>query len=239
MVLRFGNVLYEPLWNSAHHRPRADHRRRDARRRLARRLLRHLRRAARHGAEPHAAAPLPGRDGAARQLRRQRHPRREAEGAEGAEADRRRTTSTTVTVRGQYRAGAANGGAVPGYREEIGVEKSRTETFVALKAEIANWRWAGRALLPAHRQAPARARLGDRRRLQADPALDLPEGRRRDPGQPAGAPPAAGRGRQAVDHDQGSRPRRHAGAPRAARHELRRAPSRSATRTPTSGCSST
>ena len=45
------------------------------------------------------------------------------------------------TVRGQYRAGAANGGAVPGYCEEIGVERSDTETFVAIKAEISNWRW--------------------------------------------------------------------------------------------------
>jgi glucose-6-phosphate 1-dehydrogenase len=49
----------------------------------------------------------------------------------------------TVTVRGQYRAGAANGGAVRGYPEEIGVDKTQTETFVALKAEISNWRWAG------------------------------------------------------------------------------------------------
>jgi glucose-6-phosphate 1-dehydrogenase len=48
-----------------------------------------------------------------------------------------------LTVRGQYRAGASNGGAVPGYCEEIGVERSSTETFVALKVEIANWRWAG------------------------------------------------------------------------------------------------
>ncbi|MGH6926213.1 MAG: glucose-6-phosphate dehydrogenase, partial [Propylenella sp.] len=47
------------------------------------------------------------------------------------------------TVRGQYRAGAANGGAVPGYCEEIGAAESSTETFVALKAEICNWRWAG------------------------------------------------------------------------------------------------
>jgi glucose-6-phosphate 1-dehydrogenase len=47
------------------------------------------------------------------------------------------------TVRGQYRAGAAAGGPVPGYLEELGAEGSRTETFVALKAEIANWRWAG------------------------------------------------------------------------------------------------
>ncbi len=48
------------------------------------------------------------------------------------------------TVRGQYRAGASNGGAVPAYAEEIGANQaSRTETFVVLKAEIANWRWAG------------------------------------------------------------------------------------------------
>jgi glucose-6-phosphate 1-dehydrogenase len=48
-----------------------------------------------------------------------------------------------VTVRGQYRAGAANGEAVRGYLEELGSNTSKTETFVALKAEIANWRWAG------------------------------------------------------------------------------------------------
>jgi glucose-6-phosphate 1-dehydrogenase len=48
-----------------------------------------------------------------------------------------------VTVRGQYEAGASAGGPVPGYLEEIGNNDSRTETFVALKAEIGNWRWAG------------------------------------------------------------------------------------------------
>lgn len=47
------------------------------------------------------------------------------------------------TVRGQYRAGAASGGAVKGYLEELGADTSKTETFVALKARIANWRWAG------------------------------------------------------------------------------------------------
>jgi glucose-6-phosphate 1-dehydrogenase len=47
------------------------------------------------------------------------------------------------TVRGQYRAGASAGGPVAGYLDELGDETSRTETFVALKAEIANWRWAG------------------------------------------------------------------------------------------------
>ncbi|ADZ69885.1 glucose-6-phosphate dehydrogenase [Polymorphum gilvum] len=48
-----------------------------------------------------------------------------------------------LTVRGQYRAGASAGGAVPGYLEELGRDDSRTETFVALKVQIANWRWAG------------------------------------------------------------------------------------------------
>ena len=48
-----------------------------------------------------------------------------------------------ATVRGQYRAGASAGGAVKGYLEELGKPDSTTETFVALKAEINNWRWAG------------------------------------------------------------------------------------------------
>ena len=52
-----------------------------------------------------------------------------------------------VTVRGQYRAGANEGGAVPGYLEELAKagagSESTTETFTALKVEIANWRWAG------------------------------------------------------------------------------------------------
>ncbi|RJF89425.1 glucose-6-phosphate dehydrogenase [Oleomonas cavernae] len=47
-----------------------------------------------------------------------------------------------LTVRGQYRAGASRGGAVPGYLEELGSTDSATETFVAVKAEVANWRWA-------------------------------------------------------------------------------------------------
>src|SRR6267154_1721860 len=46
------------------------------------------------------------------------------------------------TVRGQYRAGSIDGKAVPGYADEAGVPSgSSTETFVALKAEIDNWRW--------------------------------------------------------------------------------------------------
>jgi glucose-6-phosphate 1-dehydrogenase len=47
-------------------------------------------------------------------------------------------------VRGQYAAGTIAGAAVPGYLQETGVSpQSQTETFVALRTEIANWRWAG------------------------------------------------------------------------------------------------
>ncbi|MDO6426878.1 glucose-6-phosphate dehydrogenase [Thalassotalea sp. 1_MG-2023] len=48
------------------------------------------------------------------------------------------------TVRGQYSDGFLNGGPVPGYLNEDGAnENSNTETFVAIKAEIDNWRWSG------------------------------------------------------------------------------------------------
>lgn len=48
------------------------------------------------------------------------------------------------TVRGQYRAGAAGGQPVCGYLEEDRIKPdSHTETFVALRAEIDTWRWAG------------------------------------------------------------------------------------------------
>jgi glucose-6-phosphate 1-dehydrogenase len=47
------------------------------------------------------------------------------------------------SVRGQYARGTVAGKPVPGYREEKGVAPdSRTETFVALKLFIDNWRWA-------------------------------------------------------------------------------------------------
>lgn len=50
----------------------------------------------------------------------------------------------TDVVRGQYIAGTIAGKSVPGYLEEEGANvDSRTETFVAFKTEIQNWRWAG------------------------------------------------------------------------------------------------
>jgi len=42
-------------------------------------------------------------------------------------------------VRGQY----AGTGCQPGYRAEVGAPDSHTESFVALRAHVSNWRWAG------------------------------------------------------------------------------------------------
>lgn len=48
------------------------------------------------------------------------------------------------SVRGQYEAGEIDGQPVPGYRDEENVAPdSTTETYVALKLYVDNWRWAG------------------------------------------------------------------------------------------------
>jgi len=53
-------------------------------------------------------------------------------------------TELRNVVRGQYRAGSIGGVAVPGYRGEPDVDpNSSTETFIAMKLAIDNWRWAG------------------------------------------------------------------------------------------------
>jgi len=47
-------------------------------------------------------------------------------------------------VRGQYSPGSSDGKKLAGYRDEPGVNpNSRTETFVAMRVLIDNWRWAG------------------------------------------------------------------------------------------------
>ena len=53
-----------------------------------------------------------------------------------------RPVAAGEAVTGQYRAGAIQGAAVPGYDEELGRD-SDTETFVAIKAHVDNWRWKG------------------------------------------------------------------------------------------------
>jgi glucose-6-phosphate 1-dehydrogenase len=49
----------------------------------------------------------------------------------------------SLTIRGQYGAGAVGGKPVAGYLADLGIDQSsQTETFVALKAEVRTWRWA-------------------------------------------------------------------------------------------------
>ena len=62
------------------------------------------------------------------------------------------------SVRGQYTSGTIDGENVVGYRSEPKVDpRSRTETFVALKVGIDNWRWAGTPFYLRHgKRLPSR-----------------------------------------------------------------------------------
>jgi glucose-6-phosphate 1-dehydrogenase len=77
------------------------------------------------------------------------------------------------TVRGQYGAGWIGGERVPGYREERGVDpESNTETFVAMRVMVDNWRWSGTPFyLRTGKRLPRRA---TEVAIQFKPAPHLP-----------------------------------------------------------------
>jgi glucose-6-phosphate 1-dehydrogenase len=52
-------------------------------------------------------------------------------------------STATDTVKGQYTRGNADGTKVNSYLEDIAKYESKTETFVAIKAYVDNWRWKG------------------------------------------------------------------------------------------------
>ena len=106
-------------------------------------------------------------------------------------------------VRGQYGAGKINDKDVPAYHDEPNVPKdSVTDSFVALKLEIQNWRWAG---------VPFFVRAGKR---MPERVTEVNITFKDVPTRPAGKRERRQAGRAECDYHSGPAQRRHLHAPR-------------------------
>jgi glucose-6-phosphate 1-dehydrogenase len=137
LALRFANLMFEPLWNAAH--------------------IDHVQITVAETVGLESRADFYDRAGALRDMVQNHMLQLLALVAmeppvsydPGAVRDEKvkvlralRPVATGETVTGQYRAGAIGGVAVPAYPDELG-RASDTETFVAIKAHVDNWRWQG------------------------------------------------------------------------------------------------
>ena len=144
MVLRFANGIFEPLWNRDH----IDHVQITVAETLGveRRGRFYDETGALRDMVPNHLIQLldHGRDGAAELLRRRCRPRREGQGAGGAPSLRARGRAAQRRARSVHAPAPSPGAASrPIATRRTSSPNSTTETYVALKLMIDNWRWAG------------------------------------------------------------------------------------------------
>ena len=143
MVFRFGNPMFEPIWN----RNYIDYVEITAAENLGvenrAAVLRRDWRVARHVANHMLQLSDVDGDGATGAYDEQTRARQKVQVLTPIGPIDRREVSETH-VRGQYGRATSMDKSVPGYRQEQGVNPaSNTETYVAVEFHVDNWRWAG------------------------------------------------------------------------------------------------